>query len=43
MGSLDYNLKVLLPETIIKLAEATLKCNRLEAVFYLNGIISGTD
>ena len=42
-GSLDYNLKVLLLEPIIKLAQVTLKCNRLEAEFYLNGLVAGTD
>ena len=43
MGSLDYNLKVLLPEAIVKLAQVALKCNRLEAEFYLNCIVAGTD
>ena len=42
-GSLDYNLKVLLPEALIKLAQVTLKCNRLETEFYLNGIVADTD
>ena len=40
-GSLDYNLKVLLPEALIKLAQVT--CNRLEEEFYLNDIATGTD
>ena len=39
-GSLHYNVKVLLPEAIIKLAKVTLKCNRLEAECYLNGIVA---
>ena len=30
-GSLDYNMKLLLPEALIKLAQVTLKCYRLEA------------
>ena len=30
-GSLDYNLKVILPEALIKLAQVTLKCNKLQA------------
>ena len=38
-GCLDYNLKVLLPEALIKLAQVTLKCSRLEAEFCLNGIV----
>ena len=42
-GSLDYNLKVLLPEALIKIAQVTLKCNREEAEFYLNGSVAGTD
>ena len=42
-NSLDYNLKVLLPEALVKLTQVTLKCNRLEAEFYLNGIVAGTD
>ena len=42
-GNLGYNLKVLFPEAIIKLAQVTLKCNKLEAEFYLNCIIAGTD
>ena len=42
-GSLDYNLKVLLPEALIKLAQVTFKCNREEAEFYLNGSVAGTD
>ena len=41
-GSLDYNLKVLLPEALIKLAQVTLKCNRLEVELYLNGIVADT-
>ena len=41
--SLEYNLKVLLPEVLIKLTQVTLKCNRLEAEFYLNGIVARTD
>ena len=41
--TLDYNLKVLLPEALIKLAQVALKCNRLEAEFYLNDIVAGTD
>ena len=32
-GNLDYNLKVLLPEALIKLVQVTLKCNRLEPEF----------
>ena len=43
MGSLDYNLKILLLEVLIKLAQVTLKCNREEAEFYLNGSAAGTD
>ena len=31
--ALDCNLKVLLPEALIKLPQVTLKCNRLEAEF----------
>ena len=42
-GSLDYNLKVLLPEPLFKLAQLTLKSKRLEAEFYLNGIVADTD
>ena len=43
-GSLDYNLKVLLPEVpLMKLAQVILKCNRLEAEFYLNSIVADTD
>ena len=42
-GNLGYNLKVLLPEAVIKLAQVTLKCNKLEAEFYLNCIIAGMD
>ena len=42
-GSLDYNQKVLLPEALIKLAQVTLKCNRLAVEFYLNDIVAGTD
>ena len=42
-GSLDYNQKVLLPEALIKLAQVTLKCNRLAVEFYLTGIVAGTD
>ena len=42
-NSLDYSLKVLLPEALVKLTQVTLKCNRLEAEFYLNGIVAGTD
>ena len=42
-GSFDYNQKLLLPETLIKLAQVTLKCNRLETEFYLNGIVADTD
>ena len=42
-GNLDYNLKVLLPGALIKLAQVTLKRNRLEAKFYWNGIVAGTD
>ena len=38
-GCLDYNLKVLLPEALIKLAQVTLKFSRLEAEFCLNGIV----
>ena len=38
-----YNLKVLLPEAPIKLAQVTLQYNRLEAEFYLNGIVADTD
>ena len=41
-GSLDYNLKVLLPQALIKLAYVALKCNRLEAEFNLNGIVADT-
>ena len=41
--SLDYSLIVLLPDAPIKLAQVTLKCNRLEAEFYLNGIVADTD
>ena len=40
---LGYNLKVLSPEAPIKLAQVTLQCNRLEAEFYLNGIVADTD
>ena len=43
MGSLDYNLKALLPEPLFKLAQLTLKSKRLEAEFYLNGIVADTD
>ena len=43
MGSLDYNLKILLLEVLINLAQVTLKCNREEAEFYLNGSAVGTD
>ena len=42
-GCLDYNLKVLLPEALIKLAQVTFNCNRLEVEFYLNGMVAGTD
>ena len=42
-GSLDYNLKVLLPEAFIELAQVTLECNRLDAEIYLNGIVADTD
>ena len=42
-GILDYSLKVLLPETLMKLAQVTLKCNREEAEFYLNGSVANTD
>ena len=42
-GSLDYNLKVLLPEAFIKLAQVTLECNILDAEIYLNGIVADTD
>ena len=42
-GSLDHNVKVLLPEAIIKQAQVTLICNRLEAEFYLNGNVAITD
>ena len=42
-SSLDYNLKVLLLEALIKLAQVTLKYNRLETEFYLNGIVADTD
>ena len=42
-GSLDYNLNVLLLEDLIKLAQVTLKCNRLEAESYWNGIAADTD
>ena len=42
-GSLDYIEKVLLQEAVIKLAQVTLKCNRLAVEFYLNGIVAGTD
>ena len=42
-GSLGYNLKVLLPEALIKLAQVTLKYNRLEAKFYLNDVVSHTE
>ena len=41
--SRDYNLKVLLLEALIKLAQVTLKYNRLETEFYLNGIVADTD
>ena len=41
-GSFDYNQKLLLPETLIKLVQVTLKCNRLETEFYLNRNV-GTD
>ena len=41
--SLDYSLIVLLTDALIKLAQVTLKCNRLEAEFYLNGIVADTD
>ena len=43
MGSLDYNLKILLLEVLTKLAQVTLKCNREEAEFYLNDSTAGTD
>ena len=42
-GSLDYNLKVLLPEAFIELAQVTLECNRLDAEIYLNGIVADSD
>ena len=29
--------------TLIKLAQVTLKCNRLAVEFYLNGIVADTD
>ena len=32
-GSLDHNLKVLLQEVLINLAQVTLKCNGLETEF----------
>ena len=41
--SRDYNLKVLLLEALIKLAQVTLKYNRLETEFYLNSIVADTD
>ena len=42
-GSLGYNLKVRLLEALIKLAQVTLKSNRLETEFYLNGVVAGTE
>ena len=42
-GSLDYNLKVLLLEALIKLAQVTLKCKGEETEFYLNSSVAGTD
>ena len=42
-GSLGYNLKVRLLEALIKLAQVTLKSYRLEAEFYLNGVVAGTE
>ena len=42
-GSLDYSLKVLLPEAFIGLAQVTLECNRLDAEIYLNGIVADKD
>ena len=42
-GSLDYNQKVLLPGTLIKLPQVTLTCNRLAVEFYLNGVVVGTE
>ena len=41
--ALDCNLKVLSPEALIKLPQVTLKCNRLEAEFYLNSNVADTD
>ena len=42
-ASWEYTLKVLLHEALIKVTQVTLKFNRLQVEFYLNGIVAGTE